>query len=172
MHTRMTALALVFIAAVTAHAAPAYREVAEVMLDCDYLTNQTLSVHGIVDRLEKDGLSSTTFILVLQDGLRCRVSRSAFKAPGDQKRKVLFKTIGANDLHVEINQKELLGQGTDVIVRGTLKKEFSKWVLDKSVIRGCGDPDARSALNVQCMGPCAENSWEQRSCPVCSGTGR
>ncbi|OGV83880.1 MAG: hypothetical protein A2340_12170 [Lentisphaerae bacterium RIFOXYB12_FULL_60_10] len=115
--------------------------------EAESLKNQTVSVQGIVTSLIKDGVSGSTFMLVLEGGLRCRIPRQPFKSYD-------FKFQGADNLSLERNGATALPQGTDVIVRGMVKKEMSRWILDKCSFRGCGDQGVRSLLRLSCGGPC------------------
>lgn len=134
-----------------AGAEPPYKEAQAVMAQKDKLLGTNILTHGVVNLLEKDGARNDTFFLKLEGGLYCRVQRSVFKEAKGASAK--FKSAsGTNELTLERYQNQLLVSGTDVIVRGVLKKEMGRWILDKATILGCSEYYARDALSSKCRG--------------------
>lgn len=165
-----------------------YKEVDAVFAATNDLKGRSILVHGTVDRIAKDGLSATSFLVILEGGLKCRVSRDAFlrsssevatHAVGggrvrdntDSRGKVLFNSARMGDLRIERDGTLMLSRGTDIILRGTLKKESTRWTLDRAIIVGCRDATVRSLLGITCEGPCTCSEY-YKMCSVCQGSWR
>ena len=134
-----------------AGAEPPYREAHAVMAQKDKLLGTNILTHGVVDSLEKDGASNVTFFMKLEGGLYCRVQRSVFNEAKGASAK--FKSAsGTTELKLERYEKLLLVSGTDVIVRGVLKKDMKRWILDKANILGCSEYLTRNVLSSKCYG--------------------
>jgi hypothetical protein len=117
------------------------------------LMGKVVTVSGSIDKLEKDALSNTSFILVLEGNLRCRLSKEQFQAgnrsdSNSMKRKVELKSVTQGDFGLYINSVRYLNHGDDITIRGTLNKEMTKLVLDKSTIKSTSNPDLRSILRL------------------------
>ena len=154
----------------TALAVP-YKETAEVTSNYETLDKQLLSIHGIISEVTKDNMSATTYLVELEGGLKCRLSRDALKSQSKKYNgkpiPVKFQSVGTSGLKISYDDVLILNQGTDVIVRGTLKNEMKKWILDKAVIRGCSDDTARDLLGAKCGGPCTHGYYYYRHCTIC-----
>jgi uncharacterized protein YdeI (BOF family) len=162
----MRLILIVFAASGIALAGKPYQEAETLMPELGNFEGKIVSVHGLIDKIEKDGMSADTLIITLDGGLRCRVSRDAFK----NRRLFAFKSGSKNDLKIEYQGRQILNQGTDVIIRGTVKKETNKWVIDRAVIRGCSDSDARNGMDIRCEGPCTQTYRYYHQCGICRDT--
>jgi len=165
-------MVLVFAISGTAFAELPYKEVEALLPDIATLDGKVVSVHSVIDKIVKDGMSANTIIISLNGGLNCRISRDAFKNIKSENRKIqrrfVFKSVG-NDIKIVFNGKQILLQGTDVIIRGTVKQAVNKqFILDQANIIGCRDPDARDGLNIRCGGPCISGmGLMYRQCAIC-----
>jgi hypothetical protein len=167
-------MVLMFAISGTAFAETPYKEVEAVIPEITNLVGQVVSVHGLINKLDKDGMSASTVIISLDGGLNCRISRDAFKnrkrSSEKTERVFVFKpvsTAGKNEIRIDYQGKQILIQGTDVIIRGTVKKEMNKYILDRAVIKGCSDSDAREGMDIQCGGPCTQGHFYYRTCKIC-----
>lgn len=165
-----TRIASLILFATMVLAAP-YKETADVISNYETLDKQMLSVHGIISKITKDNMSARTYLVELEGGLKCRLSRDALKSkrkkPNGKPIPIKFQSVGTNGLKISYDDFMILNQGTDVIVRGTLKLEMKKWILDKAVIRGCSDDTARDLLGVKCGGPCTHGYYYYIHCTIC-----
>lgn len=146
-------------------------EAERAMKESASLAGKLLTVHGIVEKLDKDGMSANTFIIVLEGGLRCRISRDVFQRKQttlrEKNKSFVFNTARLDGLRIENEGMQILPPGTDVIIRGTLKKEMSRVILDRGVIQGCRDSAVRKALEIQCEGPCTRSGFYYGRCDIC-----
>ena len=139
-----------------AFAQVSHKDVESVLPEIATLEGQLISVHGLIDKLEKDGMSTATVIIILDGGLKCRISRDVFKSrktssrkgSGQTEQSFVFRNVGKNGLKIECRGNLIFNQGTDVVIRGTVKKEMNAWLLDRAVIMGCGDRNVCSALDI------------------------
>lgn len=165
-------MVLVFAISGTVFAEMPYKESEALLAEIATLEGKVVSVHGLIDKLVKDGISSETIIVTLDGGLKCRISRDAFKniktGRKDQQRRFTFK-YSVNGVEIDFNGKQILNQGTDVIIRGTVKKEMNAWIIDRAVIKGCSDPDVRNGMDLTCGGPCSRvsNYDYYDKCTIC-----
>jgi len=120
-----------------------HRDVESVLPEMTNLVGKLISVHGLIDKIEKDNISAATFIIILDGGLRCRISRDVFK-----KMKTVYRAVGKNDLKIECLGNPIFNQGTDIVIRGTVKKEMNACILDRAVIMGCSDSSVCSILRI------------------------
>ena len=72
-------MVLVWAISGTAFAELPYKEVEAVLPEMTNLVGTVVSVHGVINKLVKDGMSPNTVIISLDGGLNCRISRDAFK---------------------------------------------------------------------------------------------
>ena len=145
-----------------------YQEIDEIPALSNFVAGTMIALHGIVEKAERDGASANTFLLVLEGGLKCRISMDQAKIKSkDRNRKGLkFTTRGMNSYVLEFDGEQIFSQGTDVIVRGTLKKGMSTLLLDKAVVRGCSEKAVRKAFQIDCGGPCSTTHYWS-NCNVC-----
>lgn len=147
------------------------KETADVIANYETLNKQMISVHGIISEVTRGSMSVTTYLIELEGGLKCRLSRDALKSQGKKYNgkpiPVKFQSQSTTGLKIFYDDVLVLNQGTDVIVRGMLKNEMNKWILDKAVIRGCSDETARNLLGVTCGGPCTHAYYFYTHCTIC-----
>lgn len=120
------------------------------------LQGQSITTSGVVESLVKDGMSASSFILVLKGNLRCRLSLEEFETSG---RKVeLKKTKWKPDVGLYLSTPKyyygsgadqlLLGRGDTVTVGGVVKLEMGKPVLSGATITKSSNPRLRSTLDL------------------------
>jgi hypothetical protein len=119
--------------------------VSDIVESAEDLNGQVVTVAGVIVRSEKDGLSGNTFMLVLEGDLKCRLSKELLEGRG---RKIDLRSKGQDEIGVYLKGERVLAHGEDVVVRGTLKQEMKKPVLDKVVIKATSNRILRKALGL------------------------
>lgn len=156
------AMPLILLAALCACAAEIIP--AETLGGSNTVTRGTaVCVRGTVAGFARDGLSSSAILMDLDGGLRCRISRAPFRDNRVTGARCSVKTETGGRTLIELNGREILAQGCTVLLRGTVKDEMRRVVLDKASLLGCSDKTAREFLRLSCRAACAPEP-----CPVCN----
>ncbi len=90
---------------------------------------QTITVTGTVARIERDGISSTTFFLVLKDEIYCRMIWPDLALA---RRNLRLSTEVGGRVVAYWNKRIMFVPGEKVAMRGICKKELSRVTLDQA----------------------------------------
>ncbi len=90
---------------------------------------QTVTVTGTVSRIERDGISSTTFLLVLKDEIYCRM---IWPDVALARRNLRLSTEVGGRVVAYWNKHIMFMPGDKVAMRGVCKKEMSRVTLDQA----------------------------------------
>jgi len=97
----------------------------------DEFEGQEVLVIGTIRKLERDRMSRTTLMLELEGGLFARIPFQPFYRTG-QKIEIQERQMGDPGLY--INQRRVLQTAERIALRGVVKKEMNRWILDQTAI--------------------------------------
>ena len=119
--------------------------------------NKSVLVIGEVDHIEKDGMSGSAFLVVLEGELRSRISKDTLQ----NKMKGGGLTISGGSLGKEVGiyvnmgmsgtssrNVKILERGDKVAIKGIVKKEMKNIILDKATIKDTDSLALRRILNL------------------------
>lgn len=106
---------------------------------------QTVECVGVVDRVERDGLSATTFFVVLEGDLYCRLLIEPLRAG---KRKVNFKKLTTGVVGVYVDETRVFVPGEELVIRGRVVQEMRRTVLDRTTVKEASSLHLRIILGL------------------------
>ncbi len=121
-----------------------------VVAHADRYLRSTIDVVGVIRRMDRDGMAQDTLLIELEGGLHVRLALQPFRQMAQQRRQRLnvhARTLG--DLGLYVGQQRFLSPGETLAVRGEMRQEMRRYVLDGVTVLRTTDPRAAGVLGVR-----------------------
>ncbi len=104
---------------------------AKVLADLDHLVGRTITVQGTVGSVAEDGLLPKTFLVILEGGLRCRLTKD--QVGGNTGKWRWGRNVGQVPA-IMLDGAAVFAKGERVTLRGLLKLEMKHAMLDQAAL--------------------------------------